>query len=285
MAAIAASGVNGFDPEKGFRGERIVPELPDVETFKRYLDATGLHQEIKAVKVYNDRILRGISSRKLQSALKGKSFESTYRFGKHLFAQFDEKAWLELHFGMSGWLKYFKKMDKDPPHDRLLVSFTNGYHLAYDSQRMLGNVGLFEDPQELVDEKDLGPDALDIDLTAFRKALEGRRGSIKSALMNQEILAGIGNVYSDEILYQAGIHPRTKVDQLDSEDVKRLFHKMKRVLEMTVEKKANPEEFPKSYIIPVREDGADCPRCGGTVKSTKISGRTAYFCPKCQKEP
>jgi len=118
--------------------------LPDVEVFKRYVDATLLHQKIRSVEVRNEKILGGVSAHRLQGTMKGRTFESTRRHGKYLFVRLDDDSWLLLHFGMTGSLEYFKDMDRDPPHDRLLISFENHYHLALDDARMFGKVDLIE---------------------------------------------------------------------------------------------------------------------------------------------
>jgi formamidopyrimidine-DNA glycosylase len=261
-----------------------LPELPDVKVFEQYIDATSLHQKVEDVEIRSRQIL-GTSAQKLKAELKGRSFESTDRHGKHLFVQLDDGHWLMLHFGMTGDLKYFKDMEKDTPHDRLLLSFSNGY-LAYDSQRKLGEVELIEDIEQFVEERELGPDALDSDLdyAAFKQALAGRRAMAKSALMNQQIIAGIGNVYSDEILFQAGVHPRTKINQLDEETLAEIFDAMKRVLRTAIDCRADPDQFPESYIIPHRHGDGKCPRCEGELKRVKVSGRSAYYCTNCQGE-
>jgi hypothetical protein len=134
------------------------------------------------------------------------------RHGKQLFVSIAGGDWLSMHFGMTGGLRYFKGMAKDTPYERLLVSFSNGYLLAYDCQRKFGKIGLVRDPEAYLNDHDLGPDALDddFDFKAFRQALRGRRATVKSALMNQQCIAGIGNVYSDEILFQAKIRPDTR---------------------------------------------------------------------------
>ncbi|MGA1796676.1 MAG: Fpg/Nei family DNA glycosylase [bacterium] len=261
-----------------------MPELPDVEILRRYLDATSLHQSIEGVEVRSDRLLESLSAKKLQSAIKGRSFEETFRHGKFLFAHLDDNGWLVLHFGMSGYLKYFKQMDHDPSHDRLLIGFSNGYHLAYVSQRKLGSIGLTDEPGAFVKKKGLGPDALspDMDFTAFKEALSGRRGSIKSALMNQEILAGIGNIYCDEILFQAGVFPKSDLTGLNEETMQRIFKKLKEVLQTAIDKKADPSHMPDTWLIPLRGTDRGCPRCGGDIATIKVSGRTAYYCPRCQ---
>jgi len=139
--------------------------------------------------------------------------------------------------------------------------------------------------ESVVRKKEIGVDAFDSDLDAarFREIVGKRRGMIKSTLMNQSVIAGIGNIYSDEILFQAGIDPRKKIQDLSDKKLSQIYKSMRRVLKKTVEKKADPESFPRSYIIPRREEGKKCPRCGGTVKKTKVNNRSTYFCPKCQK--
>jgi formamidopyrimidine-DNA glycosylase len=262
-----------------------MPELPDVEVFKRYFDSTALHQKIEEVKASSKQVLKGVSSSGLEKELKGRSFSYTDRYGKYLFAHLDgDKAILVLHFGMTGFLKYFKDLEKEPPHDRLLITFKNGYHLACDSQRKLGEIRLIEDRQEFIEKQELGPDAMSISFPDFRDALSDSRASIKSTLMNQQILAGIGNIYSDEILFRTGLHPREKAQALHANRLKTLYDAMKDVLEKGIELRADPDKFPRSFIIPQRSGDGKCPKCSGAVKSEKIAGRTAYYCPKCQKK-
>ena len=141
-----------------------MPELPDVEMFKRYLDATSLHQRIDDVDVRNAYILKNVTARELARGLKGRRFESTRRHGKHLFVRADRKLWLRLHFGMTGSLEYFKDDRQAPRHTRVLFVFANNHRLAFDDQRQFGQIGLLEDVDEFLKKRALGADALDIDL-------------------------------------------------------------------------------------------------------------------------
>lgn len=262
-----------------------MPELPDVEVFRQYLDATSLHKRIDEVEVRNTKILEQISSDKLHSALAGRSFESTRRHGKYLFVHLDDGNWLVLHFGMSGFLKYFKDMEKEPAHDRLLIRFSNGYHLSYDCQRLLGQVQMAGDFKSFLQKKELGPDALNahLDRSTLSSVLAGRRGMVKPALMNQRIIAGIGNVYSDEILFHAKVHPKKKVSELQEETSERLSNEIGHVLRTAIEYRADPENMPESFLLPHRHKGGKCPRCRGEIEQIKVSGRTGYVCPKCQQ--
>lgn len=260
-----------------------MPELPDVVVFKRYLDATALHQRIDNVDVLDRDLLDGVSSKKLRSNLEGAEFESTSTHGKNLFVHIEgHHHCLVLHFGMTGFLKYFKDDDDAPPHTRVRFDFDGGYHLAYDCQRKLGRVSLTHDREAFIDDLGLGPDALsdDLEFDRFSRILNERKAAVKSTLMNQELLAGIGNVYSNEILFQAGIHPDTKVRNLDDDARRNLFQTMRRVLKTAIERQADPEEFPRSWLLP--NIGGNCPRCGTAIVKSKVSGRTAQFCPECQ---
>jgi formamidopyrimidine-DNA glycosylase len=259
-----------------------MPELPDVEVFKRYVKSTSLHQKIESVEVRNSKILGGVSARRLQSTLKGRRFESTRRRGKNLFVGLDDGGWLLIHFGMTGRLKYFKDMDQDPPHDRFLISFENQYHLAFDCQRMLGKVDLIEDLEEFIREKKLGPDLLELDSVSFRERFEGRKGAVKSALMNQQVVAGVGNIYSDEILFQAYVHPGTEVGRLDDAALEKLFRETQRVLKAAIQRGADPQTLPNSFLLSHRREGEKCPRGNGEIRKIKAAGRTAYYCPACQ---
>lgn len=185
---------------------------------------------------------------------------------------------------MTGYLQYFKNPGEEPEHDRLLLKFRNGFHLAYDCQRKFGSVSLVDDPEDLIEAKGLGPDALDLNLTDFRERIDRSRGSVKTALMNQKLIGGIGNEYSDEILFQARIHPKTDVSKLSDDGLTELHRTMRRVLNTTIERQADPERFPRTYLNKRREEGAPCPRCSGMIRTIKASGRTAFYCPRCQKQ-
>lgn len=261
-----------------------MPELPDVQVFKEYLDATSLHQPIEKVEVRRDDVLGNVSARSLQRRLKGRTLASTDRHGKYLFAEVDDDEWLVLHFGMTGRLAY-SKTGPPPEHTRVLIRFDNGAHLAYVCVRMLGRVDWTDDPENFIHTRELGIDALsdDLDFPRFRELLESKRGSIKSALTDQQMIAGLGNVYTDEILFQAHIYPKTNVADFDEKRLKEIHRQLKRVLAAAIRARVDPNRMPKSFLLPHRgEEDAKCPRCGTPLKAMKIAGRTTYFCRKCQ---
>jgi formamidopyrimidine-DNA glycosylase len=261
-----------------------MPELPDVETFKRYLDATSLHQHIDHIDVRNSYVLKGVSARELARQLKGHSFEASRRHGKHLFVRANDDLWLRLHFGMTGSLQYFKAGEQAPAHTRVLFIFTNNHRLAFDDQRQFGQVALLKDVDEFLKERALGPDALDLDLRGFRKVLGKRRGAVKSILMNQQLIAGIGNICADEILFRARIHPATEISCLGDKALTRLSRATHYILERAIAAKADVNQMPKSWLLPHRGKAGKCPRCGRELATAKIGGRTAWFCAHCQKK-
>jgi formamidopyrimidine-DNA glycosylase len=261
-----------------------LPELPDVEVFRRYVNATSLHKEIQDVEIRTDLILEETTSRKLKNGLKNRSFNSTRRHGKYLFLALNNPDWLVLHFGMTGRLRYYEDPSIEPEYTQFLIEFNNDYRLALVMPRKLGAIRLISDVEDFIQEKELGPDLYDpnFDYKTFLSIMQGRRGMIKPTLMNQKIMAGIGNIYSDEILFQARLHPEKPVDHLHKEDMERIFKKIRHVLKTAVDDKANPDRFPSSWIIPHREKGAKCPNCGGEIENIIVSGRSAYYCPNCQ---
>jgi len=259
-----------------------MPELPDVEMFKQYIDATSLHQRVDDVDVRNAYILKEVTARELRRGLKGRSFESSRRHGKHLFVRADGKLWLRLHFGMTGSLQYFKNDEQAPRHARVVFIFANNYHLAFDDQRQFGQISLLKDVDEFLKKRALGPDALDLELGEFRKILGKHRGAVKSILMNQRLIAGIGNIYADEILFRTRVHPATEISRLDGKVLIKLFRAMHYILEKAIVAKADVNEMPGSWLLPHRGKGGKCPRCGRKLTSARIGGRTAWFCAHCQ---
>jgi formamidopyrimidine-DNA glycosylase len=260
-----------------------MPELPEVEIFKRYLDATSLNQRICDVDVRNTYILKETSAQQLRRGLKGRHFKSTRRHGKHLLVRIDGELWLRLHFGMTGSLEYFQDDEQMPRHTRILFLFANNHGLAFDDQRMFGEIGLLKDVDEFLRKRALGPDALEINLGQFEKIMRQHPGAVKSILMNQRLIAGIGNIYADEILFRARVHPAAKVSRSSHKTLTRLFRATRYVLERAIAAKAEANQMPKSWLLPYREKGGKCPRCGRKLRSATSGGRTAWFCTHCQK--
>ncbi|HTX61899.1 MAG TPA: DNA-formamidopyrimidine glycosylase family protein [Methanobacterium sp.] len=257
-----------------------MPELPSLEIFKRYFDSTSLKQEIHGVEIRNPEILVNISREELNKHLINQEFTGSTRYGKYLFCHLNNGYHLILHFGMTGYLEYFQENEK--PYVRVLIEFAGGNKLGFVDMRKFGKVSLTRDIEMFIQEKSLGPDALKIDCKTFKNSFKNRKGQIKPLLMNQKFIAGIGNLYADEILYQSGINPTSHADKLDVEKLEELYHEMHRVLKKAIEYQDKPESLPCSFLLPHRHPDGECPH-GDSLEIIKVGGRTTYFCPDYQK--
>jgi formamidopyrimidine-DNA glycosylase len=259
-----------------------MPELPEVETFTRYFAKHALGQRIARVDVRDERILT-LRKETFVRRLKGREFASVRRHGKHFFADAGS-AWLHLHFGMTGDLAYYRDPSGEPRFAKVIFAFEGGGHLAFEDMRLFGLAELLDAPDDFIAAQRLGPDPLDPKFTfpRFAELLEKRRGAIKSLLMSQEIIAGLGNLYVDEILYQTAVHPRRPVDHLSAAEARNVFKTMRRILREAIARHGREAELPARYLYHHREEGERCPTCRGTIKRAVVFGRTTYFCGKHQ---
>ena len=264
-----------------------MPELPEVEMFARYFARHALHQRIARVELIDERILGEVRAEVFVRRLKGTTFAEVRRHGKHFFALATRNSqpatWLHLHFGMTGDLAYYRE---DPPRfAKVVFAFDGGMHLAFEDVRLFGLADLVDSPDDFVRERGLGPDPLDRAFTRkrFEALLEGRRGAIKSLLMTQEFIAGLGNLYVDETLYQTGVHPRRPAHRLKDAEVGAIYSMIRRILRDSIARQARDADLPASYLFHHREAGERCLKCGGTIRRTVVFGRTTYFCAKHQR--
>lgn len=263
-----------------------MPEAPELIYFRKYLQSTSLKQTITSVEVLNSNILENSTEDDLVHYLEGSEFESCTIHGKYLFLHTNSDQDLVMHFGMTGSPVYFKNEKDRPEYSRAEIHFDNGYTLSYNCLRMLGMLDLTDNKQQYIQSKELGPDVTSetFDSEVFIEQLKGRRGYIKSALMDQKRLAGIGNECSDEILFQAGIHPKKEVSELDEDDLKQIFHELTHVIKEKAEANKPDGQLPNSFLLKNREEGAECPNCNGNIEKITIAGRSGYYCPSCQNE-
>lgn len=261
-----------------------MPELPDVNFYSKELSSQALNQTIEQVHVDSESLLADISAQALGRALKHHHFTSSARYGKWLFLSLDNSKYLVMHFGMTGKLVYYEKSQSVPKHTRMTISFDSGYNLSYVSRRQLGRVLLADSKEGFIQRKELGPDALTISEAQFLQLAAEHRGGVKAWLMNQQILAGIGNVYSDEILFQARLHPNCGLANLDKSQLRKLYKAVHSVLTTAVKHDADRKKMPASYLISQRKSGGQCPGCGSRVEKIKAAGRGTWCCPKCQSE-
>jgi formamidopyrimidine-DNA glycosylase len=258
-----------------------MPELPDVEVYRRFLRDHASGSTIRTVVVTDPGILRGVSADDLARALRGHRFEEPVRHGKWLFARTTGPTVL-FHFGMTGDLSWADDNQGRHRHDRVIFELDGG-ELRYRNMRKLGGLWMAHDEDEVdLVTGELGPDALDVDLRRFRKLLSGRRGRIKALLMNQRILAGVGNLIADEALWQAQIHPARAADELTEDEIRKLHAKLRHVLRTSVERFDYVPAM-RGWLTHVRgRPDAACPRCGTPLQRSVVGGRTTYWCPHCQ---
>jgi formamidopyrimidine-DNA glycosylase len=258
-----------------------VPELPDVEQFRRFFDRHATGRTVRAMWC-DPTILRNTSPRSLGAALRGRRFEEPTRHGKWLMCWTDGPALL-LHFGMTGELVWSGDEPQRHRWDRLALRFREGGELRYRNMRKLGGVWLAHDVLEAsLAMGPLGPDALTVRRKEFRERLAHRRGGVKATLMDQSFVAGVGNLIADETLWQARLHPRRRIDSMSSEERDRLFDAMHSVLRRAVDGHDYVARR-RSWLTHVRgQPGARCPRCRTPLARTVAAGRTTYFCPRCQ---
>ncbi|MFW6351081.1 MAG: zinc finger domain-containing protein, partial [Bacteroidota bacterium] len=152
------------------------------------------------------------------------------------------------------------------------------------SRRKLGSVEITDDTEKYIRDAALGVDATEISEEVLREKLQKNQSAIKSFLMNQANMAGIGNVYSDEILFQAGIYPKKKAAKMTREESKKIYEEMNYVLKTAIDKEADVSEFPDHFLLSHRQEGEKCPGCNSEIQKIKVSGRTGYYCPDCQKK-
>lgn len=245
-----------------------MPELPEVESYAQFFALHALDRTIARVRVLDDRIL-AVRKAALVRGLVGRRFTSVRRHGKHLFAQAGD-VWLRLHFGMTGDLTI-----EAGRFAKVVFEFEGGTRLAFDDMRLFGVVDLVRDPDAFILDRRLGPDPLTIGVREFRARLAGKRGAIKALLLSQDVIAGVGNLYADETLFRAGIHPRRGADRLSAGEVKAIFTTLRRALREAIGGRT-------LYMVDHREEGERCPRCGGTIQRAVVGGRTTYFCGRHQ---
>jgi len=260
-----------------------MPELPDVEVLRQHFYHSSLNKKIINIKKIESSLLEGIDKKSFIDKLKGSNFTATARHGKYFFALTDKNIWLVLHFGMTGNFIYQRKKTEIPEHTRAYFEFSNS-SISYICVRKLGMISLVSSKEEFINKKKLGPDAINISKKEFMKRIKNAK-MIKSGLMDQKSIAGIGNIYADEILFQSKIHPKTKADKLDDRALEKLYENIQKVLKTAIDKKVNVDEFPSSWLIHKREENEKCPgKYKGRVKKTKVNNRSAYYCPSCQKK-
>lgn len=271
-----------------------MPELPEVETIVRNLQKKLPGLEIAEVIVLLKKCIQG-SSANFQKALRGKKISQVERRGKNIILHLQNNQAVIIHLRMTGSLRFLPPETPMDKHTHLLFSFQNyPWQLRFIDQRQFGRWHLEAKGQkgELKSLKKLGPEPLQINKEEFLEMMMGKRRMIKALLLDQTFLAGIGNIYADEVLFRSGIHPRQRTEILDRKKIAKLFFNLQNLLQEAIRRggtsvrtyvdaQGSPGGFQKFLLVYGRE-GEKCRKCGTFIIREKIAGRSTYYCPRCQ---
>jgi formamidopyrimidine-DNA glycosylase len=275
-----------------------LPELPEVETTARDLRERIVGLRVRSVGGVDwPRMLPNASAAELQTELGGLCVRAVDRRGKYVLLEFERDRWLTIHRKMSGNI-LLRTADAAPEaHTHLEIGFDDQTVLRFVDARKFGRVNLFRSSVELLEflSERLGPDSLiDLDAAVLAGKLRGRRGRIKSLLLDQAFVAGIGNLYADEALWMARIHPLRTGESLSKAEVRRLADAIKQVLVAAIDRRGtsfsstyrDADGLPgenQEFLSAYGRTDRPCPRCGRPISRILIGQRSTHFCPHCQR--
>ncbi len=277
-----------------------MPELPEVETVSRGLRKRALGRRIAAVEVLHTGIIIGDPEEFMRLA-EGRTVASVQRKGKVLAVELagakqQGTGYLILRLGMTGQVTIQSVGDPLEPHTHVRMVFEGGNEeLRFRDVRRFGRLRCCTREELDALFKSLGPDAQQATEAEFLRARRGRRGAIKSWLLNQQGVSGLGNIYADEALFEACIHPLAQPERISSDSARRLYRAVQKVLKRAVNLQGTTfrdyidiEGRPGNYLRRLRvyqKTGEPCPRCGTPIRRIVIAGRSSHFCPNCQRRP
>ena len=282
-----------------------MPELPEVETVRK-----GLEKLLEGFLIIRLEVLkeRSIASpggaQEFSNGIIGSGFGAWYRRGKYLIASLNSEnmqpsGWLCVHLRMTGYFQFYKSIRPPCPHTRIRFWDKNNYELRFVDVRNFGQLWWIspdKSPEETIKGlKNLGPEPFSSKFNPhyLKTCLQGKKRTIKSALLDQKIVAGAGNIYADESLFEAGILPYKEAGKLNKNELKKLCHSLRNVLEISIGKGGttfsdfrdlegiNGNYGGQAWVY--RRSGEKCKRCRSIIQRKKIAGRGTHWCPKCQK--
>lgn len=280
-----------------------MPELPEVETVRRGLEKVTQNLLITGGEVLLPRTIaypHNISQ--FLTSLENRAIASWHRRGKYLLGYLEEKGkqvgWLVVHLRMTGQLLWVKQDTPLQKHTRVRIFFPNNQELRFVDQRTFGKIWLA--PNTLFDVvtglTNMGPEPFSPEFSVqyLQEQLQGKLGIIKSALLDQTLIAGLGNIYADEVLFKSGIYPETLADKLTDEQLIKLHQAIKEILTEAIKKGGttfsdflnllgvNGNYGNVAYVY--RRTGEECRICGIKIDKIKLGGRSTHFCPNCQQK-
>ena len=271
-----------------------MPELPEVETIVRDLESDLQGRVILTATVDWPRTVATSTIEVFQHRIAGQRVEAVGRRGKYVTLRFSSGDWLLIHLKMTGHLQLMSGDAPPGKHVRAVFQLDNGHQLWFRDVRKFGRLHLTRDPEVVLGS--LGPEPLadDFTLEAFTAQVRRRRGRLKPLLLNQGFIAGLGNIYADETLFVARLHPQHTADTLSEEEIAALYHATRRVLQQGVENRGTTLSERgyrdakgeagnnQAYVRVYGRAGEPCMECGTPVERMVLGGRSAHFCPQCQ---
>jgi formamidopyrimidine-DNA glycosylase len=273
-----------------------VPELPEVETVRSALALSLVGRRFEHVEILDPRLVRPFEPLAVAAELEGERVQAVERRGKYLIVRFESGRSLLIHLRMTGSLRHVRAgAAGDDPYTRAVVKLDDGSDVTYRDVRRFGTWLLVEpgDLDAYLSTR-LGTEPLGRAFTAARlvERLAGRRAPIKAALLDQRTIAGLGNIYADEALWYARVHPRKPAGELEAEEVRRLHRGVRRALAAGI---ARQGATLSDYALPdgsagsmqhefkvYGRDGEPCDRCGTPLEKSRTAGRGTWYCPRCQ---
>lgn len=273
-----------------------MPEMPEVETMVRDLRTRVVGRTITAVEAPFTGTVRYPDFPEFAERVRGRAITFIARRGKYAILSLDSGDVLIIHRGMTGSLLWRASETPLEPHVRLIFRLDDGNELRFDDPRKFGKAFVMNAAGEerLMPWDRMGPEPLTAEFTSnyLARRLQGRKGPIKPLLLNQEIVAGLGNIYVDESLFRAGIHPLKPAATLSSDEIERLYDAIKTVLSQAIDSRGTTfntyvdlEGRRGSYqdtLSVFHKTGDPCPNCGTPIQRTVVGGRGTHFCPTCQ---
>jgi formamidopyrimidine-DNA glycosylase len=274
-------------------GRDIMPELPEVETSRRGIAPWLVDQQVVRITV-RERRLRWPVPADIDTELPGQFIQLLRRRAKYLLFETNAGTLL-MHLGMSGSVRIVEPGEPPGKHDHVDIEVGNGKALRFRDPRRFGSLLWTRDPANHPLLRDLGPEPLadDFDGTYLYRTARGRRVAVKSFIMNSAVVAGVGNIYANEALFDAGIHPARRSDRVSRPRMERLADAIRQVLTRAIEAggttlrdfhggDGEPGYFSQELKVYGREDGT-CPHCGHTLTIAVIGQRSAFYCGRCQR--
>ena len=261
-----------------------MPELPEVEASRRRLQRWLRGRRLAEVTAVEDAaVFGGLRPRAIVAALRGRRVRAVRRRGKHLWLELDRRPWLCFHFGMTGWLSFYRREEERPKYWKIELVAGDGRRLAYTDPRRFGRIRLQEDPPHEAPIALLGFDPLEglPPARELARHLLRRKAPLKAVLLDQSLFAGVGNWVADEVLYQARLSPRRPASSLGPAEVRRLRDALHEVIERAVAVGADSDRFPRTWLFHTRwgrRAGAVTARAERIVHET-IGGRTTAWVP------